>query len=767
MTDKKYAEIIDIKSHQDARDSTREEIGELLAACRSISLKHLGSNLGKLFERADDALFDYGEKADTNAQQMEYFDSMRELRRKRAVAEREFQQEMARGFSSFTTRQRKTAASTDVDEDELSLVGEEELEETLAITNMVSKAEKRYAQDLNALNQRLAVLAGGGQVDSKSNPAGPGLICEAFRTAAGEFDLDTRARLILYKLFDRFVIDELGAFYGELNQLLIDAGVLPQIKTPIRRRQESKKPPEQSQEGQRQGQSGSGRGGAAAGSPGAGGGEAAEGEGEVMHTIRDLLASRHEDEHDPSGQYQYNPFDDEALMGQRPSATAYYGHLDLINALAVLQGEIARSARTIQPGAVSEIKDQLIGQVRKLTDSAKSQKMSSSDEDTIDLVGMLFEFILTDRNLPDTIQALLSRLQIPYLKIALENKGFFSQRGHPARRLLDDMAKAGIGWSPDNDKDHKLLDKIREIVDRVLHEFDDDMDLFDELLTDFDEFMTKYRRVAEVAERRTTEATRGRERLHEARKKAAREIVSRLEQAKLPEVAQNLLARPWANVLVLTLLRHGEDSPEWAQALKVADDIIWALKPKPSEAERMELIELVHPLCEAIREGLALVALHEDEVEQLLEELTECFETVLNHDRLTTTRTGDDQATNAGPDWMAEIEEEETVEEDPRAASTDEYVQAVKEIPLGTWMEFADEEGDNQRAKLSWISPISHRYLFVNQKGVKIADRTREELAIALRDGRAQVLDDVPLFDRALEAIAERLQNGTEATGHP
>lgn len=770
MTDKKYAEIIDIKSHQDARDSTREEIGELLAACRSISLKHLGGSLGKLFERADDALFDYGEKADTNAQQMEYFDSMRELRRKRAVAEREFQQEMARGFSSFTTRQRKTATSSeDSDEDELSLVGEEELEETLAITNMVNKAENRYAQDLNALNQRLAVLAGGSQVDNKSNPAGPGLICEAFRSAAGEFDLDTRSRLILYKLFDRFVVEELADFYGELNQLLIDAGVLPQIKTPVRRRQEAEPPAdaEERQEGRTRQEPAEGRRGSAGGQAAEGG---AEGEGEVMHTIRDLLASRHEGEQDPSGQYQYNPFDDEALMGQKPSGTAYYAHLDLINALAVLQGEIARSARTIQPGAVTEIKDQLIGQVRKLTDSAKSQKMSSADEDTIDLVGMLFEFILTDRNLPDTIQAVLSRLQIPYLKIALEDRGFFSQRGHPARRLLDDMAKAGIGWTPDNDKDHKLLDKIREIVDRVLHEFDDDMELFDKLVADFDEFMTKYRRVAEVAERRTTEATRGRERLHQARKQAAREILSRIEAEKLPEVAQNLLARPWANVLVLTLLRHGEDSQEWAQALKVADDVIWALKPKPTEAERMELIELVHPLCEAIREGLALVALHEDEVEQLLEDLTECFETVLNHDRLTPARAADSEGvpTKAGPDWMAEIEEEDTVEdESSAAATTDEYVQAVKEIPLGTWMEFADEEGDNQRAKLSWISPISHRYLFVNQKGVKIADRTREELAIALRDGRAQVLDDVPLFDRALDAIAERLRNSPEAAEQP
>lgn len=739
--EKKHARIIDIQPHRDARDSTREDIGELLAACRSISLERLGGYLGTLFEKADDALFDYGEKAETNAQQMAYFDSMRELRRKRAVAERQFQQEVARAFTGFTTRnseQSHSAAERELHEDQLSLVEEDELEETLAITNMVDKAETRYSQELNGLNQRLSVLSGGSKVEHRSNPVGPAAICESLRRSAADFRLDTHTRLILYKLFDRHVINELEGLYGELNQLLIEAGVLPQIKTPLRRPQDKAPPPRTGEQERPESEEG-----------------APAGEVEAMHTIRELLASRHGG--DASAQYHYNPYSDEALMGKQPSATAYYAHLDLINALAVLQGEIARTARTIQPGAMGEIKDSLIDQVRKLTDSAKSQKMSRDDEDTIDLVGMLFEYILTDRNLPDTIQATLSRLQIPYLKIALMDRRFFNQRAHPARRLLDDMARAGIGWTPENDKDNKLLDKLREVVDRVLGEFDDDLDLFDDLVADFDEFMSGYRRVAEVAEKRTTEATRGRERLHEARKQAAREITGRLNAADLPRPAQNLLSRPWANVLVLTLLRHGEDSREWAQVLQVADDVIWAVQPKTDEVERTRLLELIHPLSEAIREGLTLVALHEDEVETILSDLTDCFESVLNHEAAGTDAPETGAEESPTPDWLLEVNESEEGPAEPEDVS-EEYLKAIKEIPLGAWMEFRDGEGEPQRAKLSWISPISERYLFVNQKGVKVADRTREELARALQENNAAVLDNVPLFDRAMEAIAEKLR---------
>ena len=56
------------------------------------------------------------------------------------------------------------------------------------------------------------------------------------------------------------------------------------------------------------------------------------------------------------------------------------------------------------------------------------------------------------------------------------------------------------------------------------------------------------------------------------------------------------------------------------------------------------------------------------------------------------------------------------------------------------------------------ISPISSKYLFVNRKGLKVADRTLAQLASDLPENRVTVLEEVPLFDRALDAIVERLK---------
>ena len=92
-------------------------------------------------------------------------------------------------------------------------------------------------------------------------------------------------------------------------------------------------------------------------------------------------------------------------------------------------------------------------------------------------------------------------------------------------------------------------------------------------------------------------------------------------------------------------------------------------------------------------------------------------------------------------------------------AEDDEFLKAAREVKVGTWLEFADEHGNRERAKLSWISPISAKYLFVNRRGLKVCDKTVFALAAELRRGSTIVLEEVPLFDRALDAIVARLRH--------
>jgi hypothetical protein len=746
-------------------DPSSEKVGELLNAVRSIANRRLQQWIGNAFEHVDDALFDLAEKADNNAAQMHYFDGMRDVRKRRPAVERAFLAAVSRSIGELA----HPAAPAPVSipgmptpgSVELSLVADNELEESLAITSMIVKNDSRLARDLFSVNQRLSVICGGHRIDDASNPVAPAILSHSFRNALHELAADMRVKLIIYKLFDRYVLSVLEELYQEINTELVRAGVLPQLRHSV----------------VRAGGTPAGTTAAAAGESVAG--EVAEDQGDIpsdlLQTLHALFSARRGPGIAASGDTGMSP----ASTGPLPSAN------ELLGALSVLQSQIASAgplphARPEEAAALSQeviqLKSQLLSQIGALRGERPSH-VANIDEDTIDLVGMLFEFILEDRNLPAQMQVMLARLQIPYLKAAILDRKLFAHRQHPARRLLDSLAEQAKGWSEEADRDRRLYDKVKSIVEQLLHEFDDDIGIFERLLGDLQQFQDVNKRRSEIAEQRVAESTRGREKLEQARRRAAREILDRIGNQKLPPLVHGVLARAWANHLVLTLLRQGEESAEFRSGLHFIDDFIASVRPV-TDAESRQLLQQMLPGIErSLRLGLANVAFQEQDTERLLDQLKAYYRQQLGE--TTVEAPGqvaveeEDSAMLAIPDSIQPI-----IDQNAEAATPDDDIETmeppsdspqwhqVQALIPGTWLEFSTEDESMNRAKLSWISPMSGRYLFVNRRGLKVADYSPQELTALLIEGTARVLASNALFDRAMSAIVGRLSQA-DATVPP
>ncbi|MGH8041665.1 MAG: DUF1631 domain-containing protein [Rudaea sp.] len=769
--------IVDLQHRQTPQTGNADRMAELLRGVRANALKRLQALVGTLFENIDDALFDLAEKAENNAVQTQYFDGMREVRKKRQQVERAYQDQLGRIWTEFSAgklQPSKPEVATRPDGEGLSLIEDNELEESLAVASTVAKNENRLARPLYALNQRLSVLRGGAKVDDATNPIGPAQLCQAFRVAVRELDLNLQTQLIVYKLFDRYVMAGLDGFYDEIGAQLAQAGVLPQIRHTLPGGARGARAPATAPGAPSPEDDAAEAAGGFAPYPQGYDPAAAQLQAEIYNTVRGLLASRRGSL--PQGE----------IADFAPGvAVPYIAPTDLLSALTLLQSQAMAaqsSASTAADAAqaVQQIKQDLLDQAGKLHGGDKAH-VASADEDTIDLVGMLFEYILQDRNLPAQMQALLGRLQIPFLKAAILDKHLFAQKSHPARQLLDSMAQACMGWSEESDRDRRLYEKVKQTVESLLKNFDDDLGVFEKTRVDFDTFLESNRKRADLAEQRAAEATRGREKLHTARRISAREILQRVENREMPEIVRSVLTRPWANYLVLTLLRQGEDSDEWRHALRFVDEFIWSAEPKKSDVERLRLKGLLPALEKSLRHGLATVAYHENDVRQLMQELNAYYTTLLDGaDARVVARAAAASASPGADDGApgfeivsraaataaaidSPVEEEivlraEAAAAPPDVGEDDESLRQARAMKVGTWVEFSGADGVKERAKLSWISPISTKYLFVNRKGLKVADKTVQALAVEIRRGDAVVLEEVPLFDRALDAIVERLK---------
>lgn len=735
---------------------------ELLRACRDQAKQHLCEAVGRMLDKVDDALFGLAEKAENNTIQSQYFDAMREVRIKRSEMERIFQTALIDGFNNAVAPPSPdSTGSRDTESLELDLVSDNEMEENLAVTNMVHKIETGCTQELGPLDRRMGCLLGDEALERHTNPVGPRVLCNAFLQACSPVESGLKVKLIILKLYDRYVVSEdILPLYKMLNRFLIGQKVLPEIRPQAPSKSRS-----------------------AATDAAAATGEAAasmveeEHDGDLFSALQQLV---------PAGGYGV-PRGGGGGFGIGGTIPACF-----IQGLTRLQqgagGYAGLDGQMLAGGTVNVI--------HGVKAAALADGVGGLDALIIDVVSMLFDYILDDRNIPDPMKALIGRLQIPMLKIALQDQAFFNRKSHPARRLLNALAEAAAGWNPDS-RDSALYQTVEGIVQRVQAEFDDDISLFDELLDELETFTAAEAERASEQEAASTGLLRCKEQLHYARQYVEEEVAYRTRNLSLPAFIRAFLVNYWKNYLLVTLVKEGDGSLAWKRVLTVTDNLLWSIRPKFA-SERDRLVRMLPGLLQNLREGMELVAMSDESYQAFLTQLGDLHAQVVQQARADDAAEDMEEAAAIDPladeSEICDVEADElaeTMEAEAEAAAhatlhrlldeqglgeldveeiildesgtaeeveEDEFTEMACSLQQGGWVEFSRESGETVRAKLTWISPVTGSYLFTNRKGLKEADMTLQGLAAEFRRGSARPIDAVPLFDRAVSHMLDGLK---------
>ncbi|WP_213875323.1 DUF1631 domain-containing protein [Pseudomonas sp. dw_358] len=736
-------------SAEQANQAPVARLPVVLLQVRDKSALQLKQGLHALFDNADDTLFEMADKAKNNVEQSTFFEAMRDLRLKRKSIERGFLEKL---FEAFVRIGQYEGAELPLPEpmsyDKLALVPNDELERTVALDAMVSKVYKRDGLALSQLTSRINMLVPK-RLEDSSNPLGPSQLCEFFLQAGRSLGVEIKVKLIILKLFDKYVLSDTDHLYAEANNLLIASGVLPDLKAaPSRRAADRSKPPAAAPVIPRS--SDDAMTGALSASERVA--QIDEGVQEVFGSLQGLL-------HDLRGTVAPK------LEAATSSDAQPISTNDLLRLLSHLQQYVPSPQAVEAPLDDYDLRQQLEQLLTRVSvKSGKFRVVGTIDEDVINLVAMLFDFILQDRNLPDSLKALIGRLQIPMLKVAVVDKSFFSRGNHPARRLLNEIASAAMGWGNRDDYQRdSLYSRIEQIVQRLLNDFVDDPALFNELLVDFLAFNNDERRRSELLEQRTRDAEEGRARAGLARHIVEQELNRRLLGKTLPQVVVQLLQEAWSRVLLLTCLKHGASSPEWKAGLETMDQLIWSVERHDDPQERLRLLELVPSLLKSLRDGLTSSAFDPFATSQFFNRLEALHVQAFHHDIM------QPEVANAAvrEGTMVEVLEEIVLaapgesmplESQVRLADDDLSLLQVDKLRPGCWVEIQEDEENVLRCKLTTIIEQTGKYIFVNRTGMKVLEKTRMGLAVEFRRGTIRILDDALLFDRALESVVSQLR---------
>ena len=779
-----------------------DRVRSLLGGILEYSSDEIERTLVGMLNEFEQQLFKYAEQARNNLVQSRWLEAQRVVKRTRPDLVPRFLILLEAELATIKDPPgpKPLIGGFRLNRDELSLVDNLDLDETTVLTEVAGRIEVRNSLPLYLLGQRFGVLAGKPAFDAETLPVGPHALCRMLRQASDCLELSGEHRALLYRAFERHLAPLYGTFIESINTYLSRHGVLPNLHyVPVRARPTATQtapakarpgsdgaaaaepaagtggggtggPGGGAGPGSGSGGGGTGPGGgtgsaAAGGGPGAareggpaGGGYAADGGGEdSFQQMRHLLAGRRQ------------------LLGKlvgggtraAPGNAVVVEPARVQDALGALQhkplGPVMVGGKpTVR--TVAHLKQDLLAQLRQVTPDGKSPALPEEDNDAIDLVGMLFDHLMKDVRPNSPASNLLAKLQVPLLRVALQDKGFFTRKQHPARQMLNAIAETGAYWLGEDDTDQQLVGKMQSVVDRTVRDFDGNLDVFGNMLEDLSSHLQTVSRKAEVAEKRHVEAARGKERLALARERAASVVEGLLKKQNLPRFTHTLLSQAWTDVLALTALRQGEDSETWKQQLGIAERLVGVAKAGPGAAG-IPASE-ARALQDEIQGALSQVGYHGDEAAAIAQRLVD-----------PQGGAADDDSAASRTELTMRLKARARLGEDLQQAKKKKVVltpeeqarlDQIKHLPFGTWFEFTlNQQGEKVRRRLSWFSTVTGHVLFVNHRGQKIGEHTLEGLAKAMAQGQVKVVEEEKgtLIDRAWNTVMNALRSFAGGSG--
>lgn len=762
-------------SHQVARLNSGRwpaRAQRLLEESYKLCMDGLHEPLRRCLGDFEQQLFAQAERAHHHIQQQDFYGSRQRVLQDRAQFEQRFIVRLAEAFNALEVH---TAVPVPIDTtgtkvwQSLELLDPAEQELTMTVEQLGARGEVRHSSVLYELGYRLAVLIGTPPLEGAKLPLGPHALTLAFHEASAELQLPLAHQLLLLQSFDQWLIHSLAPLYDSINAQLQADGILPQLRSIPIPRSISKRARSQV---------------AAADTaptdettPAATGGGTSSGTGssiEVLESLRDLLAQQRARQGGPAGQ----------SGGQAASPEELQAALGALQQhLAQVTGQASRELRSAQ-----RLREELLIQLNLGKPSgAPHTQLTGEQGDTVELVAMLFEQLGQQLQQGGNAHNLLGDLQLPVLRMAVADKGFFEKREHPARKLLDTVTAAANDWldGSDDESNRPLANKLEQLVARASQE-PPSAGLYTALLADIEHHLALLTRKAQAAERRHVEAAQGRERLDQARHRASELMAERFAQSPPRGLLRALLDRAWSDVLALTLLRHGEHSDAFGKQLAITDQLLGRL---PAD-DRLQLQV-------DVENGLQQIGMHAEEAEQVAQRLlgtekpdhtsdlpsaTDLALRLKQHQRL-----GEQHATQQPAQQPTQHAIQHSSPPPPPAAHVtvpQEQVAAhpikvpepsprdrriekhLSELPFGSWFEFVDPvSGQIARRKLAWYSPMSGRCLLVSRRGQRGEEMSLSELAHKIAVGH---VCEVPaqresLLDRAWRSLTGNLRQSAGA----
>ena len=742
---------------------------ELISSLRQSCQRHLEHVFNAFFELSSNTLLGLADNATSNRLQTLYLDAQRLIRTSRSAIEVQVIEQTRDSFnlldtplvataldngsdSQVGTQHAQGSASHNTPYNHLELLGNEDLEVMIALDNGTTKSLETYKRPLYMLQRRFEALVGGEFSGSGPIPMSPDALLEAFAESICDGMVAVEIQVVLINLFNQTCFNrDYGLLLEGLNRELEDAGVLPlghdyeQVSA-------------------------------------AEGSLLRDAEGSLLQAAEGSLLR------DAEGSL----LRDANGSGSVPTTRIQTEFLARISAILDNAGRDAGDA-----GDAFVTKGQVFAQIDGLMDKLLSSEVAANgspgqvtfdlaqslnggqedgqkglhgnDASVFKVVGNTFSRFGEVSGMAPEAQQVITRCELPLLKLALEKPTLLEQENHPIRRLFNEMAKYAIGLEQGDCAENAIYKQMLGLSETMLRDGFDEQQV-PKMLTEFMSAIDTESRLTRLQEQRQLEEVAAKEKINWAHTRVDQEMADRLLGHEVPVAILNFVEQHWCNVLHIAYLRGGESSVDWHDGLRVLEALIAIEKTELAQRDK----QIVAQVLADIDYRLQHIAIDAVQRAEQMERLTFILDPVLpsnvtlfhTHGKTGTQDKGDKIKRIVISSLQSEMPGENIIQAVDRVETLDpQDQQSLARLQKGCWIELSDDikshkhndngrnaKASNRRGKLAGIVGPSWKYVFVNNKGKLVAELNRARLAEQLKVGEVKLLDNSHLFDKAIRA---------------
>ena len=402
---------------------------------------------------------------------------------------------------------------------------------------------------------------------------------------------------------------------------------------------------------------------------------------------------------------------------------------------------------------------------------------ATSDRQIIELMSRVFDALVADPQLQPAFQAVLVRLQVSALRVALSDPLVLGSNDHAVWALLDRIGLAStLLPQPGDPRGLALLAHCQTLAEEIARAATPDTTLYRSANDRLGGFLSEQLQAQLKAALPAVEALQRAERRELLEQTLSQRLVDQMVPLRTSPTVRRFVTGAWAKVLAESMLRYGEQADTTRGYIKLVDELLWSVQLPDHPQSRQRLLSLLPTLLQRLRAGMTLINLPAPEQQAVLDELMAIHTEALRpgtrggavaltpeqivqrmRDEVLPPTTGH----GAFGDSVIDLSSMETVPAEMLPTQTlgdeaDDPSKRVEALRAGDALRLF-LRGRWSRVQLLWRSDRSLYFLFADELPGRTHSVTRRALERLGSAGLLLALEDKTLVQRATDSLVREL----------